>query len=60
MDRREAGQGLVEYYLILVLIAMVVNLIFDVLGPSIQLALCELFADLAPDLMPAACATLGF
>ncbi len=33
--RREEGQGLVEYALVLILVAMVVLLVLALLGPSI-------------------------
>lgn len=35
MHRKESGQGLVEYALILVLVAVVVVVILSVLGPAI-------------------------
>lgn len=35
IDQRESGQGLVEYALILVLVAMVVIVILAILGPTI-------------------------
>ena len=51
MKRLQIGQGLVEYNLILVLVAIVVQVILAILGPTIATFFCEIFAamSLAPD-----------
>lgn len=54
--RRESGQGLAEYALILVLVGVVVIAVLSVLGPSVNLVYCQIIATLGSDL-PAQCLT---
>jgi len=53
---KERGQGLVEYALILVLIAVVVIAVLSLLGPSIQGVFCQIVAQLGGN-APAECQT---
>jgi pilus assembly protein Flp/PilA len=48
LPNREEGQGLVEYALILVLVAVVVIAILLVLGPAVQNVYCEVAEALQP------------
>ncbi len=43
---REEGQGLVEYALIIVLIAIIVIAILTVLGPQVHNVYCQVFTAL--------------
>jgi pilus assembly protein Flp/PilA len=45
---REEGQGLVEYALILVLVAIVVIAALTLLGPQIGLVFSNIYNELAP------------
>jgi pilus assembly protein Flp/PilA len=45
-DRKEKGQGLVEYALILVLVSIVVIVILALLGPAIGNVFSEIIANL--------------
>jgi pilus assembly protein Flp/PilA len=43
MVRKKRGQGLVEYALILALVAVVVIVVLSVLGPSVQNVYCDVY-----------------
>jgi pilus assembly protein Flp/PilA len=46
--KREAGQGLVEYALIMVLVAIVVIVILATMGPAIRTVYCQVVLQLNP------------
>ena len=48
MGRKEAGQGLVEYSLLLIFIAIIVIVVMVVLGQTIKEQYCHLMVGLAP------------
>ena len=48
LGRKEGGQGLVEYSLILILIAMVVFMSLVFFGQSVRDAYCQIIIGLAP------------
>ena len=55
----QRGQGLVEYSLILVLVAIVVIGIMSILGTSIRGVYCDALTSLDPNLDPPACDGVG-
>jgi Flp pilus assembly pilin Flp len=58
MERKEVGQGLVEYALILQLVAIAVLVIINLIGEPIRNLLCEVHA--AYTIFPPACAGITF
>jgi pilus assembly protein Flp/PilA len=55
--RADGGQGLVEYALILVLVAIVAIAILTILGDQIQTVFCSIIVSLGGDLAGSACAS---
>jgi Flp pilus assembly pilin Flp len=58
MERKEAGQGLVEYAQILQLVTIAVLAVIYLIGEPLRSLLCEVYA--AFSFFPSACAGITF
>lgn len=58
MERTEAGQGLIEYGLLLLLFSIATNALWDLLGQTAQRIFCEALA--SASLFPDFCAGFTF